>query len=140
MKPYLLKALESRAASAENPLGLKGGGGTTNNGRKGAPCVWPFRAGAVQVLLDTDGPGMVRHIWITIRPGNPQHMRNLILRMTWDNAEHPGVEVPLGDFFGIAHGRQRAFVSDFVYMQSGRGLKTPALRSPGEGHHGRLAS
>ena len=122
MTPYLLKNLQSRAATAENPLGLKGAGGTASNGRKGMPCVHPFRAGETRVLLDAEGPGMVRHIWITIPPGRVHHLRNLILRMTWDGAEHPSVEAPLGDFFGIAHGRQRPFVSDFVYMQSGRGF------------------
>ena len=119
---YLLKNLQSRAACAENPLGLRGAGGAANNGRKGAPCVWPFRAGATHTLLDTEGPGMVRHIWITVKPGHFLHMRNLVLRMFWDHAPHPSVEVPLGDFFGVAHGRQREFVTDFVYMQSGKGL------------------
>ena len=122
MTPHLLQNLQSRAACAENPHGQKGAGGAANNGRKGAPCVWPFHAGMTHTLLETDGPGMVRHIWITVPPGNVMHMRNLILRMYWDHSPHPSVEVPLGDFFGVAHGRQRAFTSDFVYMQSGKGL------------------
>ena len=49
-------------------------------------------------------------------------MRNLILRMYWDYQDYPSVEVPLGDFFGIAHGRQRHMVSDLVGMQDGKGL------------------
>src|SRR5690554_1964788 len=104
---YQLRNLQSRAASAENPTAEKGMGGRAQNGRKGAPCIWPFRSGETAVLLDTEGPGMIRHIWCTIPPGNVQAMRNLILRMYWDGQEHPSVEVPLGDFFGVAHGRQR---------------------------------
>jgi hypothetical protein len=122
MTPYQLKNFQSRAACAENLLGQRGAGGTAGNGRKGAPCVWPFPAGTTHTLLDTDGPGRVRHIWITVPPGNPLYMRNLILRMYWDHSPHPSVEAPLGDFFGIAHGRQREFVTDYVYMQSGKGL------------------
>ncbi|MCL1910358.1 MAG: DUF2961 domain-containing protein [Kiritimatiellaeota bacterium] len=114
--------ISSHAASMENPTASKGAGGTANGGRKGAPCFWPFPAGHTHTLLDAEGPGIVRHIWITVPPGNPLHMRNLILRAYWDGAEHPSVEAPLGDFFGVAHGRQRAFVNDFAYMQAGKGF------------------
>lgn len=49
-------------------------------------------------------------------------MRNLILRMFWDGQENPSVEVPLGDFFGIAHGRQRNMVTPYVGMQDAKGF------------------
>lgn len=119
---YELKSLSSRAATAENPRAEVGAGGQANNGRKGAPCIWPFVKGTTHVLLDTEGPGMIRHIWCTIPPGQADHLRNVILRIYWDDQDHPSVETPLGDFFGIAHGRQRPLVTDFVSMQSGKGL------------------
>jgi hypothetical protein len=57
--------------------------------------------------MDIDGCGVIRHIWITIPDRSPQGMRNMILRMYWDKSEVPSVEVPLGDFLGVAHGRCR---------------------------------
>src|SRR4051794_33701818 len=39
-----------------------------------------------------------------------------------DEQAHPSVEVPLGDFFGIAHGRQRPMQAELVTMQVGKGF------------------
>lgn len=78
--------------------------------------------GENHILLDTEGPGIIRHVWCTLPPGNVQHMRNLIVRIYWDNQEFPSVEVPIGDFFGVAHGRQRHIVTECVTMQSGKGF------------------
>lgn len=33
-------------------------------------------------------------------------LRDLVLRMTWDDEEHPSVEVPLGDFFCCGFGKE----------------------------------
>ncbi|WP_407271859.1 glycoside hydrolase family 172 protein [Radiobacillus sp. PE A8.2] len=119
---YQLKKLRSRAATAENKQAEVGAGGKANNGRKGSPCLENVKPGETHVLLDSKGPGMVRHIWCTLPPGNVQHMRNVIIRMYWDDQKQPSVEVPIGDFFGIAHGRQRNLVSDLIYMQEGKGF------------------
>lgn len=119
---YQLKNLKSRAATAENKKAEVGAGGQSGNGRKGSPCISPLKKGTTYTLLDTKGPGMVRHFWCTLPPGNIDHMRNTIIRMYWDGQEQPSVEVPLGDFFGIAHGRQRNMISDSVGMQEGKGL------------------
>ena len=116
------KQIESRSASGENPAALAGSGATANNGRKGSPCIVHFMPGECRTLLDVEGRGIIRRIWMTLPPNNRYHMRNLILRMYWDNQDNPSVEVPLGDFFGIAHGRQRHMVSDLVGMQDGKGL------------------
>ena len=35
---------------------------------------------------------------------DPFYYRKVLLRITWDDQEHPGVLVPLGDFFGLGHG------------------------------------
>ncbi|MFC5466567.1 glycoside hydrolase family 172 protein [Lederbergia graminis] len=119
---FQLKDIQSRAATSENTQAEKGAGGKTNNGRKGSPCIENFKAGETHILLDTEGPGMVRHIWCTLTPGNIFYMRNVIIRMYWDNQEHPSVEVPIGDFFGIAHGRQKNMVTEYVSMQDGKGF------------------
>lgn len=119
---FHLKNLKSRAANAENPRAEAGKGGMSNNGRKGSPCIWPFKKGETKVLLHQKGSGVIRHIWCTIPPGNIMHMRNIIVRMYWDGQSQPSVEVPLGDFFGVAFGRQRNIISDCVSMQLGKGL------------------
>jgi hypothetical protein len=119
---YQLKNIKSFAATAENKKAEEGGGGKARNGRKGSPCIDPCKKGETYTLLDVDGPGIIRHIWMTVPYGVASNMRNLILRMYWDNQDIPSVEVPLGDFFGVAHGRQRHMLSALVAMQSGKGL------------------
>ena len=59
------------------------------------PCI-TLAPAAVTTLMDVDGPGCIRHIWITV---NEKHLRNIVFRMYWDGEEAPSVEVPLGDFF-----------------------------------------
>jgi len=60
---------------------------------------WAIAAGETRVLADIKGPGRITHIWMT----QPCHYRSVLLKMTWDNAAHPSVLVPLGDFFGLGH-------------------------------------
>ncbi|HRK21166.1 MAG TPA: DUF2961 domain-containing protein, partial [Fimbriimonadaceae bacterium] len=60
---------------------------------------WTFEPGDVKALLETDRPGCVKHIWMTVGNGGEHHLRRLVLRMYWDGEETPSVEVPLGDFF-----------------------------------------
>ena len=45
------------------------------------------------------GPGCINHIWMTQRDG----YRNVLLRVFWDDEEHPSVLCPLGDFFGLGN-------------------------------------
>lgn len=60
---------------------------------------WMIKPGETRVLADLRGPGCITHIWMT----QPHHYRSVLIRMTWDNAKHPSVLVPLGDFFGLGH-------------------------------------
>lgn len=57
-------------------------------------------SGATQVLLESEGPGVIRHVWATIA-GPANHLKDLVLRMYWDEEASPSVEVPVGDFFGL---------------------------------------
>ena len=68
-------------------------------------CVTGFEPGATTVLLETDGPGKITHMWITVMENGCQQtiMRDLVLRMYWEGSATPSVEVPLGDFFGLGH-------------------------------------
>jgi hypothetical protein len=69
-------------------------------GFKVRPCV-SLPVSSVTTILDTDGPGIIRHIWITCLK---DFLRYVVIRMYWDGEETPSVEAPLGDFFCNAPG------------------------------------
>ena len=52
------------------------------------------------VLLDVEGSGVIRRLWITVASGDPHYLRRIALKMYWDGESAPSVAVPLGDFFG----------------------------------------
>ncbi len=114
--------LQSRSVTHENRSGEKGRGGMAAAGRKGSACHGPFENATKFEMANIEGPGCIRHIWITTFPGEPLHDRNLILRFYWDDQDQPSVEAPLGDFFGLAHGRRRHFLAEFTGMPEGRGF------------------
>jgi len=105
-----LENFKSRSISAENFKGKKGKGGMSQHGT-GEHCArdlgvgWKIspsiavNSGETAELADIDGPGIVRHIWIT---DNCPKNRMLIIRMYWDGSDTPSVEAPLGDFFAAA--------------------------------------
>jgi len=107
---HILKSTESRSISAENPTGAPGAGGREPSllgpGRKGHPQI-TLAEGSITALADVDGPGMITHIWCTVPESTRDAdfvIRNLIIRMYWDDESSPSVEVPLGDFFCCGFG------------------------------------
>lgn len=77
--------------------------------------------GETATLLDCAGPGCVTHLYCAmVLPDLPDY-RNAILRCYWDGADRPSVEVPLGDFFGLAHARVREVSSAMVAVNPGFG-------------------
>lgn len=69
--------------------------------RKGRGAI-PLASGKETVIAEITGPGMIRHMWMTIRDRTEFGsfvLRDLILRIYWDDSESPAVESPLGDFF-----------------------------------------
>ncbi len=75
-------------------------------------------AGETAVIADLQGPGTITHIWFTISHAVAGYPRLLTLRMYWDGEEHPSVECPVGDFFVIGNGMDRAFESIPVMVSS----------------------
>ena len=68
-------------------------------------------AGEKKVIGDIEGPGIIRHIWVTLRSEEPAYLRRVVLRVFWDDESEPSVEVPIGDFFGLGHATTTYFSS-----------------------------
>jgi len=88
---------ETFGFSAENPTGSRNGGTRGKDCDKLSPCVY-VKAGETVPLCETDGPGMITHMWFG---SNLSHQ--FILRMYWDHSAEPSVEVPISAFFGHAY-------------------------------------
>jgi hypothetical protein len=113
-QPYLLDTgLISRSISFENPTGEPGAGGKASSplgpGRKGAPAR-TIKPGETVPLCDIQGPGVIRHIWMTT-DRTPLVQRACVIRVWWDGQDHPSIECPIGDLFGFAHGRIMSYQS-----------------------------
>ena len=97
--------------------------GSVAGGRKGAPNKL-LHAGERVVLADIEGPGIVRHIWLTVPPAPPEQLRGLILEVFYDGADEPSISVPVVDFFGLPHGRPVAYSSALTSVLEGRGFNS----------------
>jgi len=77
-------------------------------------------------FADIAGCGIIRHLWMTMLSPRPEEheLRQPVLRIFWDGEATPGVEAPLGDFFGVGFGLRRNFVSLPLQMspQDGKGF------------------
>ncbi|MFO7612285.1 MAG: glycoside hydrolase family 172 protein [Clostridia bacterium] len=110
---YRLSNARTRSICAENPTGEPGkgamefpdennAGSKLGKGWKIKPCI-KVKAGETAVLADYQGSGIIRHIWMT---ADSRMLRAGILRFYWDGEDKPSVEVPMGDFFAMGHGRR----------------------------------
>jgi hypothetical protein len=107
----LLKDFESQRASSSDP-----------DWRNGNADARPIPSGGTLVVANLKGPGIITHIWNTIAHEAPFYSRLLTLKIYWDGEDHPSVEAPIGDFFGIGHGIDKPFVSLPIKVSSeGRG-------------------
>jgi len=113
-QPYQLETgLTSRSISFENPSGEPGKGGQAASnlgvGRKGAPAKTIQPRETVQ-MCDIQGPGTIRHIWVTCNH-DPVALRSFVIRAYYDGQAYPSIECPVGDFFGMAHGKVMPYFS-----------------------------
>jgi len=107
-----LSNAQSRSISPENFTGEKGRGGMATEGTGAEPArelgqgwkVSPsvvIEADQTFDVADIEGAGAIQQIWMT-PTGN---WRFSILRIYWDDQEHPSVECPVGDFFAMGWGK-----------------------------------
>ena len=59
--------------------------------------------GRTATLADLEGPGEITHLWTTISTPDKLHLRNIVLRIFWDDSPFPSVESPIGDFYGLGN-------------------------------------
>jgi hypothetical protein len=71
--------------------------------------------GSTILLTDIDGPGCIRHFFITL---NPQKLRDVIIRITWDDEDKPSVEIPLPDFFGAGHDLNTSEMNSLLFYNA----------------------
>lgn len=87
-----------------------------------------LEAGETREIAHLEGPGEVRHIWITLGPGVPPIEeflpRKVVIRAYWDREQNPSIQAPIGDFFGMGHGLTRNFTSAMLAMspEDGRAM------------------
>lgn len=123
-----LSNAKTRSISPENFTGDKGKGGMAVEGTgarhaRGLGQGWKIspsvriQPGRTFVLGDIEGPGAIQQIWMT--PANVR-WRDLILRIYWDEQDHPSVEAPLGDFFACGWGEYAQVSSLAVCVNPGR--------------------
>ncbi|MBS1728106.1 MAG: DUF2961 domain-containing protein [Armatimonadetes bacterium] len=121
-----LSDAKTRSISPENFTGEKGKGGMSTDGPakncardlgvgwKLSPLV-RIPGGEEHVVADIEGPGAIQQIWLT-PTGN---WRYTILRIYWDDQEHPSVECPIGDFFACGWGKYAQVSSLAVCVNPG---------------------
>lgn len=114
------------AFSAENPTGERNGGTQGEDCEKLHPTV-TIHPGQTEVLADVEGPGIIQNMWFTGYTG-----RRFILRIYFEDQEHPCVEAPLSAFFGCAYdevfsdrdGRYPVLDSAVMLVAPGRGYNS----------------
>ncbi len=125
---YRLSPAKSRSISPENPTGGKGRGALAEIGEGSASLVardlgrgWKVNpyvkipAKSTYVMADIEGPGCIRHIWLT--PTGNQRFQTF--RIHWDDQEQPSVECPIGDFFASGWGEYAQVSSLAVCVNPG---------------------
>lgn len=134
---FMLSDAKSRSIGPENLTGAKGMGARTElqagsakyaaqklgKGWKVNPYI-DIAPGATFTLGESVGPGVIRHMWMTI--GGGVDYRSAILRMYWDGEASPSVETPVGDFFASGWGRNNepSINSQVIAVNPGSGLNS----------------
>lgn len=120
MKLYRIKNRQSFGFSAENPTGQKNGGTKGKDCEKLRPCI-QIAPGENVTLCDTDGPGMITHIWFTGYVGH-----SFVMRIYWENEEFPSVEAPISAFFGCAYDENfKDRDGNYIVLNSAKILTAP---------------
>jgi len=106
-------------ARAQNYKSLKQSSYDRTGGNADA---WPIEAGATKEIFNSEGPGVISHIWFTIAADSVNHLKEIVIRAYWDGNAKPSIEVPVGDFFGLNLGQYFIYQSAFLNCSSIKAL------------------
>jgi len=106
-------------ARAQNYRSLKQSSYDRTGGNADA---WPIEAGATKEIFNSEGPGIISHIWFTIAADSLNHLKEIVIRAYWDGNAKPSIEVPVGDFFGLNLGQYFIYQSAFLNCSSIKAL------------------
>lgn len=80
-----------------------------------------MQPGEIREIANIEGPGIISHIWFTLSRATDYVLKDCVLRIYWDDEEEPSVECPIGEFFGLGHGRYYSFHSIPFEVGNARG-------------------
>ena len=83
-----------------------------------------IQPGETRTIADLKGPGLISHMWFTIASTDRSHLKNIVLRIFWDDEAVPSVETPIGDFFGLGLGRYFLYESGPLSVGSQKALNS----------------
>ncbi|MBC9131803.1 DUF2961 domain-containing protein [Frischella sp. Ac48] len=96
---------QTRTISPENMTGEKGkscmAASHLGPSRKGSGYI-RIKSGESVTIADIKGPAEIRHIWFTLTDKTVRGsfvLRDVVIRIYWDDEQVPSVESPIGDFF-----------------------------------------
>lgn len=73
-------------------------------------------------VFNSEGPGIVTHIWFTIATQSSNHLKELVVRAYWEDNSKPSIEVPAGDLFGLNLAQYFVYGSAFLTCSSVKAL------------------
>ncbi len=85
---------------------------------------YQIASGATQEVFSSRGPGIITHVWFTIGSGNRDLLKQIVLRMYWEENPKPSVETPIGDFFGLNLAQFFNYESEFLSCSPIRALNS----------------
>jgi hypothetical protein len=77
--------------------------------------------GEVREIADIEGPAVISHMWFTLSRRTDYVLKDCVLRIYWDDESEPSVEAPIGEFFGLGHGRYYSYHSIPLEVGNTRG-------------------
>ena len=126
------KNRERRCYNFENSTMERGCGGMSNKGAKGHAAE-PILAGESKVICDIKGSGVIDHFWLTFKSYHgildDFARRGLRIKMYWDGAQNPAVDVPIGDFFGLGMGQLKHYENELFSCLGGKSF-TSYMKMP----------
>ncbi len=69
-------------------------------------------------VADLAGAGRIVHMWFTMSTAEKNYLSTTRVKIFWDGAATPAVDVPFGDFHLLGHGAVRQISSAFVTVEA----------------------